>query len=251
MAAQPIVEWRWDRFNVREVTSLEWAARNCVGRTDLTVQQAMHKKVIQDQKRAEVIITSELHQFLREAASITGMTYICKITQLTIACINSKDIRTSWLQDGSVTNLKRLAWLFYYYGSEIHKSGRSLLTHGEWVERKVLSALNVSYVHLNTLVSGQRTCVQQLYSKKMNEMRNNIMRRSPAFHHTSGIKKEQPCVPSIFKRNFKRGKSTFFVTQNIREKTLWNKVRPVDVELRHKYTMLTSSVMVVHHDGQD
>ena len=221
----PKVQWRWDRFNARTLTSAAWASRNCIGKdnTELITHQAMQQRVLQEQKSAELIITSELHQLLRNATSITGMTYSCKLTQHTLACINSKDIHLSWLQDGGEENLKRLAWMFYYYGSEIHQIGRSL-THGEFVESKVLASLNATYVHLRDLPMGQRTCVQQLYSRKMNDLRSNIMRRTSNFQHTSMVKKEQPKIPGLFNKNFKRGKGTFFVTKDIRDPTTWNKV---------------------------
>jgi hypothetical protein len=223
---QPSSQWRWDRFDARKVTSVAWASRNCVGKDSnmLSSHQAMQRRVIQDEKAAVNIIVSELHQLLHDAANITGMTYRCKQTQHTLPCINSKDIRQSWNQDGSEANLQRLAWMFYYYGSEINKLGRSCLTHGEWVERKVMTALNVSYVHLEDLPYGQRTCLQQLYSRKMNALRTNVMRRNPAFQHTSMVTKEQPKVKELFKKNFKRGKETFFVTMDVTKSTAWHKV---------------------------
>jgi hypothetical protein len=130
----------------------------------------------------------------------------------------------SWVQDGSLKNLKRLAWMFYYYGSEIHRLGRSSLSHGEWVERKIMTAMNVAYVHLDTIPMGTRTCVQQLYAKKFNDVRTNIMRRGTSFYHESLVKKEQPKVEGIFRKHFKRAKSTFFVTLNVQDKSAWHKV---------------------------
>ena len=97
----------------------------------------MQRRVLQDVKVASHIIAVELHKLLHDAAKITGMTYRCKITQHILPCINSKDIRQAWMQDGGEANLQRLAWMFYYYGTEIHKLGNSNLTHGEWVEQKV------------------------------------------------------------------------------------------------------------------
>jgi hypothetical protein len=231
----PKAQWRWDRFNARTLTSAAWASRNCIGtdNAELRTHQAMQQRVLQEQKSAELIITSELHQLLRNAANITSMTYCCKLTQHTLACINSKDIRQSWLQDGSDANLKRFAWMFYYYGSEIHKFGMTL-THGEWIERKVLASLHVTYVYLGDLPTGQRTCVQQLYSKKMNDLRSNIMRRTPTFQHTSMVKKEQPKIPGLFKKHFKRGKATFFVNRNIRDQTTWHKVCYLIVNLTYQ-----------------
>ncbi len=140
-----------------------------------------------------------------------------------LPCITSKDIRQSLLQDGSQANLPRLAWIFYYYGMELHQFGRSSLTHCEWVERKVLAAFKVTYVHLGDLAVKQRTCVQQLYSKRLNEIRSNIMRRGPKMQHTSMVQKEQPKVPGLFQKNFKRGKTTFFVTLVGRKSTCWHK----------------------------
>jgi hypothetical protein len=141
----------------------------------------MQRRVIQDKKAATHIILGELHRLFHGAANITGMTYRCKLTGHALSCINSKDIRLAWMQDGSEENMQKLAWMFYYYGTEIHKMGRSCSTDGEWVERKVMTLLNVSYVHLGELPINQRTCVQQIYSKNFNDFRTNIMRRNGAF----------------------------------------------------------------------
>jgi hypothetical protein len=222
----PPAQWRWDRFDAKKVTSVAWASRNCVGMDSHLPEahQAMQRRVLQDEKAAGQIIASELHLFLHDAANITQMTYRCKLTQQTLACINSKDIRLAWMQDGGETNLKRLAWMFYYYGTEVHRSGRSYLTHGEWVEHKVMTALNITYVHLSELPIGQRTCLQQLYAKKFNDLRTNIMRRGPAIQHRSVIKKEQPRVLGLFHKNFKRAKTTFFLTMDVGNSTNWQKV---------------------------
>jgi hypothetical protein len=225
MMPYPTVEWRWDRFNARKVTTVAWASRNCVGLDSgvASKHQEMQKQVMEEQKYADNIIVSELHEMLRIAATITGMTYHCKRTQHNLACVTHKDIRLSWLQDGSKENLQRLVWIFYYYGMEINKIARAL-THCEWVESKVLTALNVRYVHLAELPKGQNTCVQQLYSHRFNHLRTNIMRRTPERKHLSMIKKEQPKVNGLFQRNFKRGKSTFFLTFNESDPGQWRKV---------------------------
>jgi hypothetical protein len=128
----------------------------------------MQRRVLLYEKAASHIIASELHKLLHDAANITEMTYHCKLTKHTLLpCINSKDIRLGWMQDGGKADLQRLAWMFYYYyyyyyGTEIHEMGRSTLTLGDWVKRKVRSSLNVLDVHLGDLPIGQRTCVQQL-----------------------------------------------------------------------------------------
>jgi hypothetical protein len=98
----PTSQWWWDRSNAREVPSMAWAGQNCVGKdsTELSTQKAMQQKVLQEWKSAELIITSELHQLLRDVASIAGMSYLCKLTQHTLACTNSKDVHLSWVQDG-------------------------------------------------------------------------------------------------------------------------------------------------------
>lgn len=60
---------------------------------------------MQEQKSVEMIIVSKIHQLLHDAATITNMKYCCKQTQHMLPCITSKDIRQSWLQDGSKANL--------------------------------------------------------------------------------------------------------------------------------------------------
>ncbi len=52
----------------------------------------------------------------------------------------------------------------------------------------------------------------------------NTVRRNSGFRHTSMVNKEQPKVPGLFRKNFKRGKSIFFATYDVRETTEWKKV---------------------------
>jgi hypothetical protein len=195
-------QWLWDRFDTKPVTSLAWASRSCIGRDCnlLSTKQAMQRRVLQDKKEATHIIAGELHQLFHDAANITKMTYRCKLTGYT------------------------LAWMFYYYGKEIHKLRRSTLMHGEWVEQRVMSSLNVSYVHLGELPVGHRRCIQQLYSKKFNNFRANIMLRNGVLRHTSIDNKEQPKGSDLFKKNFKRGKSVFFETSDVTRISEWRKV---------------------------
>ena len=93
--------------------------------------EAMQRRLLLDEKASTRIINAELHQFLHDAADITGRTYTCKLTQHVLPCISIKDIRKAWTQDGGEDNLRRLAWMLYYYGTEIHKVGRGTLTHME------------------------------------------------------------------------------------------------------------------------
>ncbi len=78
----------------------------------LSTHQAMQQRVLQEQKIAELIMSSQIHQLLGNAADITGMTYCCKLTKHTPPCINSKDIGLSWVQEVSDANLQCMAWMF-------------------------------------------------------------------------------------------------------------------------------------------
>ena len=230
-----VVEWRWDRFNVRNPTSTEWAGRSCTGQDSnntAKAKQDMQLQVIRDQKQVDLLITAEIHELVRAAALITGLTYKCKFTQHQIGCISIKDIQLSWVQDGGPDNMKRLAWMLYYFGSVMYMRGMAM-THGNWVEQKVMSTFNIKYVHLKELNMNQRTCMQQLYSKKMNNLRSNILRRTKTVIHTSQIQKEQPKVAGAFNKNFKRDKATFFATLDITNKTQWSKVS-IRSEMRSK-----------------
>jgi hypothetical protein len=130
----PMIEWRWDRFDARKVTTVAsrkvttgaWASRNCVGRDsgEVSAHNEMQKQVTEEQKYADGIIVSQLHELLCKAAKITGMAYLCKQTKHNIVCMNIRDIRLSWIQDGSVSNLQRIVWMFYYYGIEIYRIGK-------------------------------------------------------------------------------------------------------------------------------
>jgi hypothetical protein len=224
-ASTKVSEWRWDRFNVRKPTTKEWAARNCFGIEGNTdeARNAMHVKVLEEKREAEQLIRSEINELLRVASEITGMRYKCKYTEHNLKCITIKDLRVAWVQDGSAENLMRMAWMFYYYATELYQNGLAQ-THGETVERKLMSKMKFVYVHLDNLPINQRTCVHQLYSKVMNEVRANIMRRTNLFVHKSHIQKEQPQVRA-FRKNFKREKTTFFASFEVADVEKWFKVR--------------------------
>jgi hypothetical protein len=114
--------------------------------------------------------------------------------------MNIRDIRLSWVEGGSVSNLQHIVWMFYNYGMEIYIIGKLLTPLCELVEGKVLEWLNVTYVHMAELPVGQCTCVKQLYACRFNDLQTNIMQRSPVMQHMSMIKKEQPKVPGLFNR---------------------------------------------------
>jgi hypothetical protein len=97
----------------------------------------MHVKVIEEKKHADQLIRTEINELLQVAAETTGMTYKCKYTQHNFKCIRIKDLRISWVQEGSAENLKGIAWMFYYYATELYQTGMAQ-THGEWVKRKVM-----------------------------------------------------------------------------------------------------------------
>jgi metal-dependent amidase/aminoacylase/carboxypeptidase family protein len=96
-----MVEWHWDRLNVQTGTSAGWAAHNCTGSDGTTpqVHRTMQHQIQQQQKHIEVEVTAEIHELLRSAAEITGMTYKCKYTQYELACIKTRDLHMVWVQD--------------------------------------------------------------------------------------------------------------------------------------------------------
>jgi hypothetical protein len=169
----------------------------------------MQQRLIQEQKSAELIITSELHQLLCDAASITGMTYCCKLTKHTLACINSKDICLSWVQDGRDANLQRIDWIFYYYGSKIHQFGRSL-THGEWVKYKVLASLNTPYMCIcgTSLLDSALVCNNCTKKRWMIYVQTSCIGIQP-FNIQVRSRKNSQRYLAFSTKNFKHGKGTF------------------------------------------
>ena len=218
----PKVEWRWDRFNARKAMTLKWAAKSCVEFNRLTpaAREEMHSQTMREQKQIDQQIVAEIVELLRESAEITGMTYTDRLSQLQLPCIKFRDIHVSWMQDGSVANMKRLAWMLHYYNNEIFMQAIGM-THGQWVEQKIMKTYNIRYVHLNELTINQRTCVHQLYSKKMNDHRSNIMCQHKACTHQSQIRTEQPKTPHPILVNYRRGKTTFFDTEQIETAESW------------------------------
>ena len=58
----------------------------------------------------------------------------------------------------------------------------------------------------------------------MNDIHSNLMRPGPTLTHTSQIKVEQPKVDGLFRKNYKREKTTFFSTFDVTNISKWNKV---------------------------
>ena len=57
------------------------------------------------------MIKRELDTLLRWGAETCGMTFIDRSASVKRQCLLPKNIRSSYLQDGSLSNLKRVLWM--------------------------------------------------------------------------------------------------------------------------------------------
>jgi hypothetical protein len=73
------------------------------------------------------ILKREVEKLMQWGATDTcGTTYVCTSSNMSRPCIQPKNMRTSYLQDDSLLNLKQIHWIFHKLPGTLHQD---VLTH--------------------------------------------------------------------------------------------------------------------------
>jgi hypothetical protein len=72
----------------------------------------MQLRLNDERQQVRLKMREQVHELLRLGADITKMTYRCPSQYGSRACVSPKNMRDSYVQDGSLLNIKRIHCMF-------------------------------------------------------------------------------------------------------------------------------------------
>jgi hypothetical protein len=159
------------------------------------------------------ILRREVEKLMRSGADTCGMTYVCSSSYTPRPCTQPKNMRTSYLQDDGLLNLKRVHWIFHELPGSLHQDVlMHRMSHMDVVTRRVMCELNVVWGETRVGEEAKRSnCIEKLYSRILNEKKNTIVnpdktknRRTPFVRHP------QTKAKSGNRGHYRMGKTEFY-----------------------------------------
>jgi hypothetical protein len=159
------------------------------------------------------IVRREVEKLLRWGADTCGMTYVCNSSNTPRICIQPKNMRSSYLRDDGLLNLKRIHWIFHELPETLHKDVlMHRMSHMDVVTRIVMRELNVVWGDKRQGEETKRSnCIEKIYSRLLNEKKTTIVkpertknRRTPFVRHPQT--KAKSGNPS----KYKQGRTEFY-----------------------------------------
>ena len=161
-------------------------------------------KLIQERDDVKLIIKEEVEKLMRMGTEITGMTYFCKNSNFQRPCVTPRNMRTSYCQDGSECNLKRLHWIFHNLPIGTYKDiMMNRQTHGDIVVSKVMNRMNVMWGYKKEGETVAHTnCIAHMYSRMLCEKKQTVIKKGDENLHNR--------TPFVRRPKKHRGKTIFY-----------------------------------------
>ena len=201
--------WKHNRFDAYKPNTINTAVRNLLPGTNGEIALRLMLKAINDDKQqVTALCNKQCVRLWLDAADVCKLTYACAYKRNThLPCYKPSDIGLAWRQCSGAANCKRMAFIFDYYGVEVHRRALNM-THQEATTRYIMEMMGVVMdVPPEQMRGGQKTCIQQQYSYCAKNSKNNILRRGWNKHHVR-VNLEQGKGKS--NKNWKRPKEVFF-----------------------------------------
>lgn len=154
---------------------------NIMGEEQIDTNQQMLQRleiIANDKIEATRICKREIESLMEFAADVTQMEFVDKQAPVTRICKTPAQMRWSLIQNPTEKNMKILHWMFHELPWSTHKEctlkGK---THQDLVEERVMDEMNCSFLDDEPTNHKKRNCIQQLYSKLMNNKKQDIMRK--------------------------------------------------------------------------
>jgi hypothetical protein len=124
------------------------------------------------------IIKGEVEKLLRLGAETSGMTYVCTSSNTPRPCLQPRNMRSSYLQDDGIDNIKRIHWIFHELPERLHRDVlMHRMSHLDVVTNKVMKVLNVVWGDKRVAEEKNRTnCIEKIYCRVINEKKNTIVK---------------------------------------------------------------------------
>ncbi len=205
-----VQQWKHNRFDAYKPNTNDTAIRNLPPGTNgdaATVQ--MLQAINNDKEEVTALCNQRCVALWLDAADLCNLTYECPYNPNTrLSCRKPSDIGLAWKQCAGPANCKRIAFIFDYYGPEVHRRALNM-THQEATTKHVTETMGVVMdVQPSEMRRGQKTCIQQQYSLCAKNNKNNILRVGGRHHHVRvNLEKGKAAKTN---KNWKRPKEVFF-----------------------------------------
>jgi hypothetical protein len=184
--------------------------------TDQAVYAMMHQ-MEEDKKAVVHICKREILELLQLGSRICNMTYTSKLTQTRMMCFEQKHMRVSWLEDSGDINIKRINWMYHqlpwFTFQDATLGGKN---HQDIVVEKVERIMNIEFVGKEDMLPKNQTCIQQMYCRVLNQMKQNLLKRDRNNNHNVqvGLKRPKEYKSNNEKKNYQRSKTEFYVSRS-------------------------------------
>jgi hypothetical protein len=124
------------------------------------------------------IIKAEVEELLHWGAEIAEMTCFDASANTRRACPPPKNMRTSFLQDDGLLNLKRIRWTFHELPDTLHKDVlMHRMSHMDVVTIKVMLQLNAVWgVKREGEETKRSNCIEKMHAQMLNEKKTTIVK---------------------------------------------------------------------------
>jgi hypothetical protein len=130
--------WNREHFKPSGQITGQMAKRHLrIGANEMIVT-TMIKRLEEERTKVRGLIVEEIvGTLLRLGADVTGLTYNDKSTGGQWKCVTTKDMRSSYIQDGTAMNIQRIHWIFHKLQYATHKDVLvQRKSHMDWVVEK-------------------------------------------------------------------------------------------------------------------
>jgi hypothetical protein len=172
----------------------------------------MQLRLNDERQQVRLKMREQVHELLRLGADITKMTYRCNSQYGSRACVSPKNMRDSYVQDGSLLNIKRIHWIFSELPFETHQDVLpQRKSHMHLAVEKVERDMNVSWASAKGGGGGShRNCLQQVYSKMLNDKKQTIIKEEGTSHKRKPMVRRPRTVAAAGNAaHYKRGKNMY------------------------------------------
>ena len=179
--------------------------------------------IANDKRQVGLICKREIEALMEMAADVTQMSFVDKSTTFSRTCKTPAEMRWSLCINPSERNMKRVHWMFHELPWVTHKQitlkGK---THQDLVEDLVLEEMNVGLLKDQPKLNDQsnkhkkRNCIQQMYSKVINNKKQDVMRKGGGNIHKvqAFLKRPTPRDTTMINKKYSRSKTVFYWSKN-------------------------------------
>ena len=174
---------------------------------------AMILKLESDRAQVQAMMKEEVEALMRLGAQITKMVFFDKSTGTMRLCVTPKNVRDSFIKDGSNLNMKRFHWIFHELPLGTHQDVLpQRKNHMDLSVDKITSAMNVTWAPKKEgEIKRHKNCIEHIYAKTLNEKRQTAIKtegtnhkRNPVIRHPKSLAEAKGA------RNYKRGKIMYY-----------------------------------------